>query len=62
MANMLNSIQYLGHWGTLTGSFILSDGEDVILAHRAADECDDEWTEVYENGKWTDVRKEDALK
>ena len=33
-------------WGTPTGSFIISDGEDVILAHHAADEDEDEWTEI----------------
>ena len=33
-------------WGTFTGSFMLSDGEKVLVAHHAADEDEEEWTEV----------------
>jgi hypothetical protein len=33
-------------WGTITGSFIISDGEKVLVCHHAADEDEEEWTEV----------------
>lgn len=34
--------------GAFTGSFIISDGEKVLVAHHAADD-EEEWTEAMEN-------------
>ena len=33
-------------WGAFTGSFIISGGEKVLVVHHAADEDEEEWTEV----------------